>query len=119
MGEVELHGETNATSELLGFRVLAPDTYRIDLGEANPTWVTLDEVSARPALVKRQYTYVCASAGCRAVMTSCDVLVRGKAVATFRGEPVWNGSTLPLRGDARNTNRYCTRPPQLIDVSES
>jgi hypothetical protein len=43
------------------------------------------------------------------------VLVRGKAVSTFRGVPSWTGSKIEIRGDGRGTNRYCTKPPNLIE----
>jgi hypothetical protein len=114
------YSETNATSELLAFQTLAPDTYRLDVGHASSTWVTLDEVSQRPAQLRRQFTYVCsATIGCRQALTSCEVLVYGKAVASFRAEPIWDGRTLKLRGDVRNTNRYCAAPRgMLVEDSE-
>lgn len=118
--KVALHAVTNATSELLAFHELATDTYRLDLGFANHTWVSLDQASSRPAILKRQLTYVCSLAtGCRSAVTGCDVIVHGKAVALFRGEAQWDGKVLTIRGDARSTNRYCTKPPTLIDTSES
>jgi len=110
--------EVNATTELLGYRK-AGERYRLDVGYATPTWVTLDEVSTRPALLRRQFTYFCSpTAGCLSVMTACDVIVHGKAVSSFRGEPVWEGNNLKVRGNASATNRYCTKPPNLIDVSD-
>ena len=110
--------ELNTTTELLGYRK-AGERYRLDVGYATPTWVTLDEVSTRPATLRRQFTYFCtATGGCPSVMTACDVIVHGKAVSSFRGEPVWEGNMLKVRGNASATNRYCTKPPNLIDVSD-
>ena len=109
--QVGLHLELNDTSELLSFKQLG-GAYRIDLGFANPQWITVDEFTSHPAIVKRTYTYICdQNAACRSVQSSCDVLVRGKVHATFRGTVVWNGKDLKLRGDDRFTNRYCTKPP--------
>lgn len=111
--------ETSTTAELIGFSPLPDASYRIDMGYTTATWVTLDEVGAQPALIRRLYTYVCsADRGCGSAMIGCDVLVRGRAVATFRGEPRWDGNVLQIRGDGRNTNRYCTRPGNLVDTSE-
>lgn len=118
--KLAFYAETNATSELLGFHELTNDAYRLDVGSANHTWVSLDQLSSRPAILKRQLTYVCSlGGGCRSVVTGCEVIVHGKAVALFRGEAQWDGNGLKVRGDARNTNRYCVKPPHMIDTSES
>lgn len=112
------YSELNTTTELLGYRADG-ERYRIDVGYATPTWVTLDEVSSRPALLRRQFAYFCSpTLGCPSVMIACDVLVHGKAVSSFRGEPTWEGNALKVRGNASATNRYCTKPPNLIDVSD-
>ncbi len=117
--KAQFHAETNSTTELLEFIELPFDVYRLDVGFTSQTWVSLDEVSSRPAIIKRRMTYVCSPTGiCRNVTAGCEVIVHGKAVALFRGVPQWDGSNLALRGDARNTNRYCVKPPQLIDASD-
>jgi hypothetical protein len=113
------YAEANASSELLAFQPVSGDAYRIDVGFASATWVSLDEVSSRPAILRRSYTYVCNLANaCRTVQTSCDVLVHGKAVASFRGVPKWDGHDLRLGGVAQNTNRYCPSPPSLVPPEE-
>jgi hypothetical protein len=117
--KASFYAETTA-SELLAFLELASDTFRLDVGSASHTWVSLDQTSSRPALLKRQITFVCSSDGvCRNVVSGCELIVHGKAVALFRGVPQWEGSSLMIRGDARSTNRYCPKPPALIDTSES
>lgn len=112
------YAETNATNELLGFQALGKNAFRIDLGFASSTWVTLDEVSARPAILRRLLVYVCSPNGCRTVQTSCDVLVHGKAVASFRGVAKWDGRELRVAGVAQNTNRYCAVPQNLVPPDE-
>jgi hypothetical protein len=112
------YAEMNASSELLRFQPVTSDAYQIDVGFASPTWVTLDEVSTRPAMLRRAYTYVCTANDCHTVQTSCDVLVHGKAVASFRGVAKWNGSELRLSGIAQNTNRYCGAPANLSAPDE-
>jgi hypothetical protein len=111
------YADTNPSSELLDFAAVTGNAYRIELGYASSTWVTLDEVSSKPAMLRRTYTYVC-TATCRSVQTSCDVLVHGKAVASFRGVATWNGSELKLSGVAQNTNRYCGAPANLLPPDE-
>jgi hypothetical protein len=113
------YGETNASSELLGFQRMSGDAYRIDIGFASASWVSLDEVSTRPAMLRRAFTYVCTAASCRTVQTSCDVLVHGKAVASFRGVPKWDGNELRVSGVAQNTNRYCMPAPNLVPPEEA
>ena len=113
------YAETNQNSELLGFQSVTGEAYRLDVGFAQSTWVTLDEVGTRPAILRRSYTYVCSIAkACRTVQTSCDVPVHGKAVASFRGVPKWDGNELRVSGVAQNTNRYCPAPPNLVAPDE-
>jgi hypothetical protein len=115
-----LYAETNASNELIGFQALGGDAYRIDLGFAQQTWVTLDEVGSRPAILRRSYAYVCTpTSGCRAVQLSCDVLVHGKALASFRGVAKWDGRELRVKGATQNTNRYCAAPPNLVPPDEA
>ena len=114
------YSETNPTTELLGFSTFNSDRYRIDMGYVSTTWVALDEGSSRPAQLRRQFAYICsATSGCQSVQVRCDVLVHGKAVATFRGEPVWEGNAIKIRGDASNTNRYCPKPSNWIPPAEA
>jgi hypothetical protein len=111
-----LYIETNPSNELLGFAPTSGGAYRIDIGIAQQTWVSLDTFGSRPGMIRRTFTHVCtATHGCRSVQTSCDLLVRGRAIATFRGVAKWDGSTLRVSGVAQNTNRYCAAPPNLIE----
>ena len=113
------YAETSPNAELLGFEAVAGDVFRLDMGYASSTWVTLDEMNTRPAMLRRRYTYFCSMThGCRSVLSACDVLVHGKAVSTFHGDVRWTGTQLEIRGDGRGTNRYCTKPPNLIEASE-
>jgi hypothetical protein len=113
------YAETSPSAELIAFEVVAGDVFRLDMGYASSTWVTLDEMNTRPAMLRRRYTYFCSMThGCRSVLSACDVLVHGKAVSTFHGDVKWTGTQLEIRGDGRGTNRYCTKPPNLIEASE-
>lgn len=104
------------TSEMLSSSPLQDGAHRIDIGHAVPIWVTLDETSQRPALLRRRITHVCnVNIGCPQVQTSCELLVHGKVIASYRGTPRWDGRTLKVRGDLRNTNRHCTLPAHLLD----
>ncbi len=114
-----LYAETNASTELVAFKPLAGNAYRLDMGFASSTWVTLDEVGSRPAVIRRGYSYVCgATIGCPSVVSSCDLLVHGKSVASFRGAVTWDGRSLRVNGIAQNTNRYCPAPPGLVPPGE-
>jgi len=111
-------GETNQNSEIVKFAAVTTDTFRIDIGYATLSWVTLDDVSSQPAMVRRQYAHFCSvTSGCRSVNVSCDVLVHGRAVSTFRAVAKLEGNKLELVGDGRATNRYCVKPPNLIEAS--
>lgn len=111
-----LYVDTSPSNELLGFAATKDGAYRLDVGIAQQTWVSLDTFGSRPGMIRRTFTHVCtATHGCRSVQTSCDLLVRGKAIATFRGVAHWDGTTLRVSGVAQNTNRYCAAPPNLIE----
>jgi hypothetical protein len=113
------YAETNVYTELLAFEARPDDTYRIEMGYAQSSWVTLDEIGSRPAVLRRQFTYFCTpSVSCRYAMVACDVLVNGKAVSTFRGTATWDGSAIAIHGDSRSTNRYCSKPPGVIEPLE-
>ena len=110
-----VYAELNDSTDLLSFKQI-DGAYRVDLGFTNHTWVTSDDITSQPAMLRRTHTYICEleNAACRSVQSSCDVLVRGRTIATFRGTVKWNGKDLKVRGDDRNTNRYCVKPPPIM-----
>jgi len=83
--------------------------YRIDIAASDHTQVSLDDVTTTPALYVRREQLYCAGVGyhCTTVMTSCDVLVGGKAVATFRGTVTSKDTTLHIAGDRTHAGSEC------------
>lgn len=99
---------TNATSELINFGTYA-DGYRVDIGMAFETRIRIDPaLDFSPVLIKRINTSLCPRKSyCRSVVTSCDMLVRGRSHGRFRGTPVWKGDRLFVRGDVSTTGTHC------------
>ena len=84
--------------------------YRIDLGVTQPSAFILDDgESTIPATMRFKRTLVCplAQSYCVVAMTSCDLMVRGKAYHSFRGALVYQAGALKVVGDRRNTGIYC------------
>jgi hypothetical protein len=104
------YAATNANSELLSFKPTDRAGYRLDVGMTNPTSVMIDEVSPTKALLKRILTTECRrGVGCRTLVTSCDVLVDGRAYWSFRGTVVWSeGNAVKIAGDTRFSGKLCT-----------
>lgn len=102
-------------SEVLAVTPLPDGAHRVDIGTSSPLWVTLDGITQRPAVLRRRMVHVCkVNGGCSRAQASCEVLVHGKAIESYRTMPIWDGQTLRLRGDVENTNRYCTPPRGMM-----
>jgi hypothetical protein len=110
------YAATNANSELLSFKPTEHAGYRLDVGMATATSVMIDEVSPTKALLKRIVTTECRrGSGCRTMVTSCDVLVDGRAYWSFRGTIVWSeGTTVKIAGDTRFSGKLCTPAKTLL-----
>jgi hypothetical protein len=109
-------------TDIFGFarvRFGAHDGYRLDIGMASPTTFSADGESASASAVFRQtVTLLCFDdqPACIETMTACDLLVHGKAYASFRGKLVYADRQLRVVGDRRNAGAYC--PASELVVSD-
>lgn len=109
------YGDLGPSGELLSVTSLRDNAYRIEMGVAYPSSVSLDDVTTVPALLRRKTTYMCTARGqCHAAITMCELSVRGKAYWTFRGKPVWDGKLLRVAGDTTNAGPQCEMPPSML-----
>ena len=99
---------TTRGAELINFGTYGGDAYRVDVGTAFESRIMLLPHSSQPAVVKRITTSICPRRGfCRSIVTSCDVLVRGRSYWWFRGKPVWKKDKLMVIGDVSNAGTHC------------
>jgi hypothetical protein len=90
--------------------------YRLDAGIAVATSYSLDGETSIPAVLRQTQTLVCfEDAGCSQVMTSCDLLVHGKALYSFRGKLAYMKKQLQVVGDRKNAGGYCQQPELVLD----
>ena len=104
-GEVEV-------VELAPITIAKLSGYRMTLARSFVTTVQVDE-GVIAATEQQQFYLYCSGIGYRCVeaMTACDVLVRGKAIQTFRGAVKIDedGSQFTIEGD-RSKARACAPP---------
>ncbi|HEY5925468.1 MAG TPA: hypothetical protein VIV11_27475 [Kofleriaceae bacterium] len=85
--------------------------FRLDVGTAMPSAISVDGETSMPAVFRYKLTSLCfVNSYCMQMNTACDVLVRGKAMYSFRGEVVHEGGKIKVVGDRSNTGAYCQQP---------
>lgn len=104
-----LAGLDEDAGELLDFQRITLGTreaYRIDLGSSEH-----DE----DRIIQRHEQRYCTGAGyrCSSVMIACDMLVGGKAIATFRGTVTWQDDHLHVAGDRTRAGDECEQPADV------
>lgn len=91
--------------------------YRVDVGIAMNTSLSRDGETVVPAVLRQQFALLCFEdrASCLEVMTSCDLLVRGRAYNAFRGKLAYANKQLSVVGDRRRAGEYCEQPELVLD----
>lgn len=107
-----LGGMYEAPALVLGLDTVSIGTrsvYRVELGITEHEDVGLDETTTAHAVTVRHEQMYCGGVGwrCSTVMTSCDVLVAGKARWTFRGRVSWKNGSLLVKGDRSHAGAEC------------
>jgi hypothetical protein len=98
--------------EILHFAPFTAGTargFRIDIGQASSLWVQLDGVTTLPATRRAYQTMFCSAANqnCLQVTESCEVLVRGHAYWTLRGDIRVAGNEVTIAGDRKLAGPFC------------
>ena len=111
-GRWGLGGMYEGEAELLGFDRTTLGThgiYRFEIGLSEHTDVALDDVATAPAVIVLHDQVYCGGTGyhCSTIVAACDVLVAGKAVATFRGTVTWKNDALHVAGDRTHVGNNC------------
>lgn len=104
--------------ELLAFEPLAIGKtagFRIDIGQAALLHVQLDGVTMQQATRRVYQSLFCSptTSYCAQAVKSCEVLVRGRAYWTFRGDLKINGNEISIAGDRRNAGPFCSQPERV------
>jgi hypothetical protein len=111
-GHWHLAGIHEGDGELFGFDLAKLGTrtaYHFDLGVSEHIEISLDGVTPSRGLYVRREQVYCSGEGwrCSTAMTSCDLLVGGKAVETFRGKVEWKANQLHIAGDRSRAGNEC------------
>ena len=106
----QLGGMVEYAGELLGFdhpRFGTHRVYHFELGSVEHSGASL---------VQQRQQVFCTGTGyrCTIVLSACDVLVAGKAVASFRGTVTWQKDHLHVAGDRAHAGDACE---QAADVA--
>lgn len=88
--------------------------FRIDFGQTYRSAIQPDGVTNVPAVFTTRLTMFCGgdSWRCTEVVTSCDVIVRGGALYSFRGKVDIEDNIIHVRGDRSHVGSFCAAPEQ-------
>jgi hypothetical protein len=90
--------------------------FRIDIAQASPLYVQLDGLTSQLATRRAYQTLFCSPAAsyCAQAIRSCEVLVRGHAYWTFRGDMKLNGNEITIAGDRRLAGPFCSQTERVL-----
>jgi hypothetical protein len=83
---------------------------RVDIGLVSPMPFAPDgENIVAQGVLRQRITAVCfdGAGGCSQLVTSCDMLLHGKAYNSFRGTLTYQNRTLGVTGDHTNEGQFC------------
>jgi hypothetical protein len=83
--------------------------YRLDLGQASPFTLMVDNVSPVPALLRTRRSMFCSgdSYACADATTMCEVTVEGHAWYVFRGKVTFEENAAVVEGDRARAGQHC------------
>ena len=86
--------------------------YRFDLALVESAGET---ETTGPGVLRQQISVFCGgtSAFCVAAVTSCELLVEGRAVETFRGKVSFSGTKVLVAGDRSRSGTMCSTPEEV------
>ena len=107
-----LYSNRGGEYELLGFETLkvgAHVGYRVDVGQVFRTVVQPDGFTNLPAVFITHEAMLCGGDTwrCTEVVTACDVLVRGGALWSFRGNVQIADNQIKITGDRTHVGPFC------------
>jgi hypothetical protein len=104
--------------ELLRFERItfgAHTGYRLDVGITTNMPFSFDDETMIPGVLRQQLTLLCFDeGGCQQIVTACDLLVHGKAYASFRGTLRYVERQLRVVGDRRHAGAMCAQPELVL-----
>jgi hypothetical protein len=115
-GRFETYGGEYSVLGLSPITVGARSGYRLDLGQASPFTLMVDNVSPVAALLRIRRSMFCNgdSYACPEVTTSCEVTVNGMAWHTFRGTiAIQEGGIVVVDGDRERAGPHCSTTQKI------
>lgn len=88
--------------------------FRLDVGQSYRSALQPDGVTSVPAMITTHLAMFCGgdSWRCTEVITSCDVIVHGGALYSFRGKLDIADNMVHIRGDRSHVGPFCASPEQ-------
>ncbi|MBA2545032.1 MAG: hypothetical protein H0V17_35645 [Deltaproteobacteria bacterium] len=109
-GRFENYGGEYTVLGLSALTVGKRTGYRLDLGQASPFTLMVDNISPIPALLRVRRSLLCSGEtyACREVTTACEVTVNGLAWYVFRGTlTIQEDSIAVVDGDRDRAGAHC------------
>jgi hypothetical protein len=114
-----MYGNNGGNIEVLAAEAITHNHhhgFRLEIGEVQRTFVSLDDIGAVPAVLSQVQVLYCSGDNwrCTSVVRACDVIVRGAAKWSFRGKIVVDDNELRVVGDRSNTGASCMVPERNL-----
>jgi hypothetical protein len=89
--------------------------YRIDIGQAMPTNIMIDDTTHTSATIRTHKSLYCSGANydCTEALRTCEVFVRGTTWYVFRGTFEHTVQGVTINGDRSRAGPNCTPPPKV------
>jgi hypothetical protein len=109
-GRFETYGGEYMVLDLVPITVGKRNGYRLDLGQASPFTLMVDNVSPVQALLRVRRSMFCSgdSYACPEATTACEVTVNGLAWFAFRGTVAIREGTAIVDGDRDRAGPHCS-----------
>ncbi|MEO8699046.1 MAG: hypothetical protein ABI867_03350, partial [Kofleriaceae bacterium] len=90
--------------------------YRIEVGQALPLTVMIDNVSPVRGIMRSRRSLFCSGEyyACPDATLSCEVLVHGNAVMAFHGSFKIEGGVVLVKGDRSKAGPQCNAAPRVF-----
>jgi uncharacterized Zn-binding protein involved in type VI secretion len=102
-------GTSYAVIDLKPLTIAGHRGYELAIGQILRTTVSIDGVTASPAVLFSKRVLFCAgdAYGCPDATTQCDVMFRGKTLWTFRGRIAFEPGKAVVHGDRSHGGQFC------------
>lgn len=103
-------GTSYSVIDLKSLTIAGHQGYELDIGQIMHTTVSIDGSSSVPAILSTKRVLFCGgdSYGCPDATMSCDVMIHGKTLWTFRGSIGFEPGKAIVHGDRAYGGQFCS-----------